>query len=344
MARTGARSSATCRSCRCTTSMIKDNDLVVATHGRSFWILDDISPLRQMTPRAVEEGARALCAGRCVPHPVGEPGRGLLQPASQPVGMNPSSGVIIYYSLAAANQTVTIDILDAKGKLVRSFSSVMDSLSAADSVRGEALKAARADSLRKAGRRRTRPRSRRGSRAGVENGLESAVPAARARRTAGAGQGGAQSLRLEHELSERTRVQRHAVRRQRAARWRSPGRTGCAITAGGVKDSARFRLVNDPRGTANTEDLKAQFDFRMKVRDTLSRRRHGAAHGAQRAAAARRPDGEAEAVRHRRGEAWPPPVPRAPHGGGDDAVRGADRAPTRTISSTRRGSSSGSAS
>jgi len=42
------------------------------------------------------------------------------------------------------------------------------------------------------------------------------------------------------------------------------------VTAGGAKDSARFRLVNDPRGTANSADLKAQFDFRMKVRDTVS--------------------------------------------------------------------------
>jgi hypothetical protein len=40
--------------CRCTTSSIKDDDLVAATHGRSFWILDDVSPLRQ----AVENGPR----------------------------------------------------------------------------------------------------------------------------------------------------------------------------------------------------------------------------------------------------------------------------------------------
>jgi hypothetical protein len=42
--------------------VVKEGDLVVATHGRSFWILDDLSALRQMTPATA--GARCTCTGR----------------------------------------------------------------------------------------------------------------------------------------------------------------------------------------------------------------------------------------------------------------------------------------
>ena len=49
---TGRACSSTCRARRCTTWSVKDDDLVVATHGRSFWILDDVTPLRQVAAAA----------------------------------------------------------------------------------------------------------------------------------------------------------------------------------------------------------------------------------------------------------------------------------------------------
>jgi photosystem II stability/assembly factor-like uncharacterized protein len=74
--------------------VVKDNDLVVATHGRSFWVLDDISPVRQLTPDT--ENAQAFLY---TPAPAyrffGGPGRGN-------VGNNPPNGAIIYYQLKTA--------------------------------------------------------------------------------------------------------------------------------------------------------------------------------------------------------------------------------------------------
>ena len=46
--------------------VIKDNDLVVGTYGRSFWILDDISPLRQMTPAIASEPAHLFKPGDAI--------------------------------------------------------------------------------------------------------------------------------------------------------------------------------------------------------------------------------------------------------------------------------------
>ena len=102
---------------------VKDDDLVVATHGRGFWILDDITPLRQIDAQVAEADAFLFCpqdAWRVrwnmntdTPLPPDEPG-----------GQNPPDGAIIDYALKfAASGPVTLEILDSAGKLVRSYSS-----------------------------------------------------------------------------------------------------------------------------------------------------------------------------------------------------------------------------
>jgi photosystem II stability/assembly factor-like uncharacterized protein len=80
--------------------VIEGNDVVIATHGRSFYILDDISPLRQLTPAVTTSDAYLFHA-----------------PAAQR-NVGPAR---IDYFLGKAADTVTIDILDAQGKVVRSF-------------------------------------------------------------------------------------------------------------------------------------------------------------------------------------------------------------------------------
>ena len=103
--------------------VIKNDDLVVATQGRAFWILDDISPLRQMTAERAAQNAYLFAPqpGYLYGGPAG--GRG------GAVGANPPYGAVIYYRLAAApkeNEEVTLEILDSKGKLIRKFSSKGD--------------------------------------------------------------------------------------------------------------------------------------------------------------------------------------------------------------------------
>ncbi len=98
------------------------NDLIVATHGRSFWILDDISPLRQLAsfnPDAVtlfKPGAAyrvRRSTNSDTPLPIDEP-----------QGENPPDGAVIDYSLPASlSGPVTLEILDSNGKLVRKYAS-----------------------------------------------------------------------------------------------------------------------------------------------------------------------------------------------------------------------------
>ncbi len=103
--------------------LIKDNDLVVATHGRSFWILDDISPLRQLADVKPDGSAHLFKPGAAVrvrhstypDTPV---------PPDEPMGENPPDGAVIDYALPQGiSGQVTLEILDGAGKVVRRYSS-----------------------------------------------------------------------------------------------------------------------------------------------------------------------------------------------------------------------------
>ncbi len=99
---------------------VKDNDLLVATHGRSFWILDSISPLRQMTAETAKENVHLYQPAPAVRF--GAPGFTL--PPTVPVGANPPAGVVIDYALKEApKDPITLEILDGGGKLLRKYSS-----------------------------------------------------------------------------------------------------------------------------------------------------------------------------------------------------------------------------
>jgi photosystem II stability/assembly factor-like uncharacterized protein len=102
---------------------IHDSDLIVATHGRSFWILDDITPLRQLADSMAKsdaylfkpEAAYRVRRSTNPDTPI---------PPDEPAGENPPDGAILDYFLTQpASGPVTLEIVDAHGKLVRRFSS-----------------------------------------------------------------------------------------------------------------------------------------------------------------------------------------------------------------------------
>ncbi len=128
---------------------IKEGDLIAATHGRSFWILDDIAPLRQLADSALAGDAH-LYRPRDA-YRVDWGGGSGSDNAAHPVGKNPPSGAMIYYWLKAGGREVTLDVLDSGGHVIRSFTSVQDSMTRADSLRADTTKRVRTDSLRQAG-------------------------------------------------------------------------------------------------------------------------------------------------------------------------------------------------
>ena len=103
--------------------VIKDNDLVVGTYGRSFWVLDDISPLRQITPAIPSEPAHLFKPGDAI-RVRRNVGGDTPFPPEVPHAENPPLGAIIYYFLGSRPAgEITLDISDAAGKAVRHLSS-----------------------------------------------------------------------------------------------------------------------------------------------------------------------------------------------------------------------------
>ncbi len=100
---------------------IHESDLIVATHGRSFWVLDDIAPLRESS--AEISNAVHLFTPAPAYRIQRDTNTDTPLPPDEPAAANPPDGAILDYYLSSASSAVTLEILDAQGHLVRRFSS-----------------------------------------------------------------------------------------------------------------------------------------------------------------------------------------------------------------------------
>ena len=103
--------------------VVKNNDLVVATHGRAFWILDDISPLRQFSDEIEKKDVHLYAPAPAYRIQAGE---SFEHHPSKRTGENPPAGAVIYFYLKDAPKAGTetmLEILDGSGKVIRKYSS-----------------------------------------------------------------------------------------------------------------------------------------------------------------------------------------------------------------------------
>jgi photosystem II stability/assembly factor-like uncharacterized protein len=102
---------------------IKDNDLVIATYGRGFWVLDDYVMLRDLAPAVASENAHLFKPGDAV-RIRRNVGYDTPFPPEVPHALNPPPGALIDYWLARSpSSDITLDVLDEAGALVRHYSS-----------------------------------------------------------------------------------------------------------------------------------------------------------------------------------------------------------------------------
>ncbi len=231
--------------------LVKDDDLVAATHGRAFWVLDDVTQLRQVSRELEGENARLLKPRATVrlrspmaPRSA-SPGKNYRLglgadvaytqakgPDDVPMrvfldaGENPPNGAIIsYYLKDAPGGELTIDVHDASGALVRSYSSKPAEGDSADGQQGPPL--------------RTKP------------GLNRLVWDLRypnGRKVAG-------------DKTTEDMVTGPVA---------PPGTYTVTLTVSGESQSQSFELVADPRLAATQADYDSQFEWLIKVRDKLS--------------------------------------------------------------------------
>ncbi len=251
---------------------VRDNDVIVAAHGRSFWVLDDISPLRQVTTQVAAKDTHLF-------RPVdtyrtqwgGGFGGGGGGGGGGGVGANPSSGAVIYYTLKSPNQKVNLVFSDAAGKAIQTFTSEQDPEAAADSVRLEQIKAQRVDSL-----------------TGTGIARDSATKAVNAALQSPQAQN--QALGIENPRPRPPRVANRAGLNQfswnlrypdavsfdNLIMWAAgtngpvapPGTYGVRLTVNdGPAQSFTFRVRKDPRSTSTDADILAQFNLLIAIRD-----------------------------------------------------------------------------
>jgi photosystem II stability/assembly factor-like uncharacterized protein len=101
---------------------IHDDDLIAATYGRGVWILDDLAPLEQLTADLPAQGAH-LFRPQAAIRVQANINQDTPFPPEVPHGENPPQGVVIDYYLKEPAQNVRLQILDANGGVVRTYSS-----------------------------------------------------------------------------------------------------------------------------------------------------------------------------------------------------------------------------
>ena len=220
--------------------VIKEGDIVLASHGRSFWILDDISVLRQLSADLAAKDVHLFAP----------------RPAYRTPGL---PGAQISYWLKSSGQKVKLDFLNAKGELIRSYSS-----DAPDSAKGDttskAVAQARADSLRNLG-------------------VLQAAAAVTSRPTPRPGDGPPPTPRAPNAqgLNRFTWNLRYpdASRFDKMIFWAAgtqgplapPGTYAVRVTAGEKSETVPLTLLKDPRTTATAADLDEQFALALQIRD-----------------------------------------------------------------------------
>ena len=208
---------------------VKDNDLVVATHGRSFWILDDIAPLRQITAAASSDEAHLYQPSSTIRFR----GPGFTLPASVPVGSNPPAGAVIFYSLKTApKEQITLEVLDARGKLVRKYSSKKAAEGASPDEEEFGI---------------SRPGEELPAEVGLNHFVWDMHFESPTKVPGSVGWGG----RPEGPLV-------------------APGTYEVKLTVAGKTQSAKLEITKDPRVTASAADLEKQEELALRIRDRVT--------------------------------------------------------------------------
>jgi photosystem II stability/assembly factor-like uncharacterized protein len=224
--------------------MIQGNDLIVATHGRSFWILDDISPLREPERVKAAQAEAVLFKPGDAYRVRRSTWSDTPLPPDEPTGENPPDGAVIDYSLpASVDSAVTLEILDASGAVVRKYASTDAPYATADELAKQLIPL---HWLRM-------PKTLQGT-AGMHRwvwDLRYATPAA---------------TRYEYPIS----AVPHDTPRTPQGALVLPGTYTVRLTANGKTLTAPLTIKMDPRVKASSAELKSLFALESGLSEALS--------------------------------------------------------------------------
>jgi photosystem II stability/assembly factor-like uncharacterized protein len=271
--------------------LIKGDDLICATHGRSFWILDDLSPLRQLEP-AVAEAAIHLFAPRETPRIMpsmwdsyvgGTPGKnyssgmGVVAAFTETKtpengvkrtfldsGANPPKGVVLTYWLNEAPvDVISLEISDAAGTVVRSFSSKPPEGNRDQEPRGENQEPT-ADGSAAA----PTPVSPASSVEGAEGAETPASDEDKAKKELKLpSAAGFNRFVWDMRYADAPKIEGKDPPAEMTVPGpvAAPGSYRVTLKAGGQEYTQPLTLVKDPTGSGSAEDLQAQFELAAQL-------------------------------------------------------------------------------
>jgi photosystem II stability/assembly factor-like uncharacterized protein len=266
--------------------VIKGTDLVVATHGRAFWILDDITPLHQLHDGFAYEAVQLLKPRDTVRYrlygraqgkskvysnykmtgPVtvafrrAETPSGSLREEFLDAGRNPPEGVIIHYWLADNVDSVSLAILDGDGNTVRSYSSKRDKSAAAPAAElteGEVQQVTAEEEVAS---------EEIPAEAADEEEVGPFVPTAVGMNRFVWDYRYEKPVKIEGGSRGSREEALESVGGPRAV----PGEYQVRLTVGDQALTQSFRLLPDPRLPVTLEQLREQFELKMAIRDRTS--------------------------------------------------------------------------
>ncbi|MGH8095129.1 MAG: WD40/YVTN/BNR-like repeat-containing protein [Chthoniobacterales bacterium] len=216
--------------------IVKDDDLAIATHGRGFWILDNITPLRQLSPD--EPGTTQLFRPQSALRVRWDTNTDTPLPPDEPAGENPPAGAMIDYSLGNdLSGSVTLEIKDGNGNLVRHYAST-------DPVPST-------DPKLKIPRYWVRPPQ-----------ALSAAPGLHRFEWDLHGQP-LSNVKAEYPMA----AVAHETTPRPTAPWVVPGSYSVTLTSGGKTFTQPLTVKMDPRVKTSAADLALQFDFSKKLQE-----------------------------------------------------------------------------
>ncbi len=213
----------------------RDKDLVVATQGRAFWILDDLTVLHQWNERVASANLHLFKPEDAIRMP----GGGGRMSSASTIGQNPAAGAVIWYRLGEKPRgEVALEILDAAGKSIRRFTSS----STNDGAPGQNAEAAEGGGGRFGGGV---------PRLSAEKGLNRFV--------------------WDLRYPDASRFPGMILWAGMTSGPRAiPGTYQIKLTVDGKTVSENFDLRKDPRIPTTDEEFRKQFDLLLKIRDKLT--------------------------------------------------------------------------
>ena len=220
---------------------VHGNDLVAATHGRAFWVLDDISMLRQFADSVSRKRVHLFQPSTAL---LWDGGRG-----RSDAGENPAAGVYVdYYLKEATTAKLTIDFLDRSGGVMRTFSNETD---------------AKGDSLaKKTGLDSLADRTRAGRKDSIAYQPSDSVVQGRA---------GTNRFVWNLHYPDAKRIKNTVIDEGHlGGPWIVPGTYSVRLITGADTLTRPFTVIADPRVKTTTAELTQQFNSAMRIRERIT--------------------------------------------------------------------------